>query len=46
MAPVDYNTIADLQRFLDILDRRGYTTENVEAIAHGNLLRFFRQAWS
>ena len=20
--------------------------ENVEAIAHGNLLRFFRQAWS
>ena len=46
MAPVDYNTIADLQRFLDILDRRGYSTENVEAIAHGNLLRFFRQAWS
>ena len=46
MAPVDYNTIADLQRFLDILDQRGYSTENVEAIAHGNLLRFFRQAWS
>ena len=46
MAPIDYDTIADLQRFLDILDRRGYSTNDIAAIAHGNLSRFFRQAWS
>jgi len=46
MAPVDYNTIADLQHFLDILANRGYSTTNIEAIAHGNLLNFFRLAWS
>ena len=46
MAPIDYDTIADLQRFLDILVKRGYSTQDISAIAHGNLLRFFRQAWS
>lgn len=46
MAPIDYDTIADLQRFLDILVKRGYSTQDIAAIAHGNLLRFFRQAWS
>ena len=46
MAPIDYNTIADLQRFLHILADRGYSANDIEAIAHGNLLNFFRQAWS
>lgn len=46
LAPIDYDTIADLQRFLDILEKRGYSTQDIKAIAHGNLLRFFRQAWS
>ena len=46
MAPIDYDTIADLQRFLDILGQRGYSTDDIAAIAHGNLARFFRQAWS
>ena len=46
LAPTDCETIADLQRFPDILARRGYTGDNIAAIAHGNLLRFFRQAWS
>jgi membrane dipeptidase len=46
MAPIDYDTIADLQRFLSILDRRGYAQGDIAAIAHGNLLRFFRRAWS
>ena len=46
MAPVDYDTIANLQYFLEILERRGYSSADIEAIAHGNLLRFFRQAWS
>ena len=40
-APIDYDTIADLQKFLAILEGRGYSTEDVARIAHGNLLRFF-----
>ena len=46
LSPTDYDTIADLQRFLAILARRGYTQSDIEAIAHGNLLRFFRRIWS
>jgi membrane dipeptidase len=46
LSPTDYDTIADLQRFLDILARRGYAQTDIEAIAHGNLLRFFRRIWS
>lgn len=45
-SPTDYNTIADLQRFLDILRGRGYEEEDVRKIAHGNLVRFFEEAWS
>jgi membrane dipeptidase len=45
LAPVDYDTIADLQRFLDILRARGYPEADVAKIAHGNLLRLFRTAW-
>jgi membrane dipeptidase len=45
LSPVDYNTIDDLQKFLGTLARRGYTTEDIAAIAHGNLLDFFRRAW-
>ena len=46
LSPTDLNTIADLQRFLDLLARRGYSKMDIDAIAHGNLLRFFRQTWS
>ena len=46
LSPVDYDTIVDLQKFLHILERRGYSSENVTRIAHGNLLRFFHNAWS
>jgi membrane dipeptidase len=45
LAPVDYDTIADLQRFLDILRARGYREDDVAKIAHRNLLRLFRSAW-
>ncbi len=44
-APVDYDTIADLQKFLHLLERRGFKQEDIAKIAHGNLLRFFRKAW-
>ena len=46
LSPVDYDTIVDLQKFLHILERRGYSSENITRIAHGNLLRFFHTAWS
>jgi membrane dipeptidase len=46
LSPVDYDTIVDLQKFLHILERRGYGQEDIAKIAHGNLLRFFHIAWS
>ena len=45
LAPTDYNTIDDLQRFLEKLAQRGYAISDIEAIAHGNLLNFFRNIW-
>lgn len=41
--PLDLKTIADLQRIPELLDKRGYKAEDVEAIMHGNWLRFFAQ---
>ena len=46
LSPTDLNTIADVQRFLDLLAGRGYSKTDIDAIAHGNLVRFFRQTWS
>mgnify|MGYP006086100581 CR=1 FL=1 len=45
LAPVDMDTIADLQGFLDLLRGAGYNEDDVAAIAHGNLLRLFRNNW-
>ncbi|MFA6107421.1 MAG: membrane dipeptidase [Candidatus Latescibacterota bacterium] len=45
LAPIDYDTSADLQRFPEILRRRGYGEEDVRGICHGNLLGLFRRAW-
>ena len=42
--PHDLDTIADLQRLAGLLAGRGYTTSDIDAIFHGNWLRFFRQA--
>ncbi|CAA9399635.1 MAG: Membrane dipeptidase [uncultured Phycisphaerae bacterium] len=42
--PRDLNTIADLQKLADILSGRGYADADVDAIFHGNWLRFFRDA--
>jgi membrane dipeptidase len=44
--PSDVHTIADLTRLLDVLRSRGYSEEDVAAIAHGNALRFLREAWA
>jgi membrane dipeptidase len=39
--PADLNTIADLQKIPDLLTKRGYSNADIEAIMHGNWLRFF-----
>ncbi len=44
-SPTDMDSIADLQKFLDILRQRGYSEEDVAKIANGNMLRLFRNAW-
>jgi membrane dipeptidase len=43
--PRDLDTIADLQKLGPLLNRQGYTNEDVEAIFHGNWMRFFARAW-
>jgi len=45
-SPTDLDTIADLQTFLDILEKRGYTREDVEGIAHRNFIHLLRKAWA
>jgi membrane dipeptidase len=42
--PHDLDTIADLQRVPGLLAERGYVAADVEAIMHGNWLRFFAGA--
>jgi len=43
--PADLDTIADLQRLPDLFRARGYREPDIEAILHGNFLRFLREAW-
>ena len=45
LSPIDYNTIDDLQVFLDNCRDAGYGEEDVAKIAHGNLIRFFKETW-
>lgn len=43
--PYDLETIADLQKIPALLQKRGYTQEDIENMMHGNWLRFLRNAW-
>ena len=43
--PYDLETISDLQKLPEMFLKRGYSTEDVENIMHGNWLRFLRKAW-
>lgn len=45
-SPADLETIADLQKIPDLLRQRGYKETDVEAVMHGNWLRFFEKAWA
>ncbi|ASZ14736.1 membrane dipeptidase [Chitinophaga pendula] len=44
--PYDLETIADLQKLSALLEKRGYTQQDVENVMHGNWLRFLRKAWA
>lgn len=41
--PVGLDTIADLQKLVPLLERRGYSQGDREAVMHGNWLRFFSE---
>ena len=45
-APGDLETIADLQKLLDLLAACGYSAADIEKIMSGNFLRLLRDAWS
>lgn len=44
-SPRDLDTIADLQQIPALLEKRGYSSTDIEAIMHGNWLRLLHQAW-
>jgi membrane dipeptidase len=44
-SPLDLDTIADLQRLVGILDRRGYSMADIRGIFSGNWLRLLKDAW-
>jgi membrane dipeptidase len=45
-SPGDLDTIADLQRLPEMLGKRGYKPADIEQIAHGNWIRFLKEAWA
>lgn len=42
-APFEIDTVADYQKIADVLDRRGYSHEDVDNVMHGNWQRFFER---
>ncbi|MBT8308078.1 MAG: membrane dipeptidase [Maribacter sp.] len=44
--PSDLDTIADLQKVPDILQKRGYSAVDIENIMHRNFLRFLQNTWN
>ena len=43
--PWDLDSIADLQKYQDILSQRGYSQDDIENIFYKNWLRFLNKAW-
>lgn len=41
--PADLNTIADLQKLVEMLEKRGYSAKDISGFMHGNWLRFFAE---
>ena len=45
-SPYDLEGIADLQTLPRLLVKRGYSTQDIEKVMHGNWLRFLKKAWA
>jgi membrane dipeptidase len=45
LAPRDLDTIADLRGFIQVLRDAGYSELTIDAILHGNVLRFLSNVW-
>lgn len=45
-SPADMETIADLQKIPALLDKRGYSAEDITSMMHGNWIRILRETWS
>lgn len=43
--PYDLEGISDLQKFVNLFEKRGYSQTDIENMMHGNWLRFLRKAW-
>lgn len=44
-SPMEIETIADLQKIPDLLNKRGYSSVDISNVMHGNWLRFLKNAW-
>ncbi|HVW00942.1 MAG TPA: membrane dipeptidase, partial [Planctomycetaceae bacterium] len=44
-APRDLDTVADLPKLAEVLDRRGYSPEDIDGMLYLNWINFFRSAW-
>jgi membrane dipeptidase len=44
-SPRDLDTIADVQKFAELLAGRGYTDAQIAGVMHGNWLGLLRRAW-
>ena len=45
-APVDMDTIEDLQKIPAMLSKRGYSTQDIENIMHKNFIAFLKRVWA
>jgi membrane dipeptidase len=45
-SPCDLDTIADLQKLVELLAGRGYSSEDITAIMHRNWISLLRRVWS
>lgn len=44
--PSDLETIADLQKIPDLLQQRGFSSDDIKKICHQNWLNFLERAWA
>ncbi|MEO5684822.1 MAG: membrane dipeptidase [Chitinophagaceae bacterium] len=44
-SPYDIDTIADLQKLVALLEKRGYSDKDIDNIMHGNFINFLKNAW-